>query len=1358
MNKRWMNFLISIIFIEQIKKSISYNITELTIGEIYETEQPNNSLSLFNFIPEKDNNLRVFLRRNKGFPKLYGYYTNFQTELPTTVNEIIELNDLGKIDNAKNLYHTLYLEVYFTKIELIESQYTLIVLCPDETDCSYSISVLDSSKPGKLNKENQFYLIYFNPIHNMTINLRNIDITNNTYLNLYFTQVSGIIESVEFFKDNVTISPTEQVLSINDYYSFLLTEENNNSIFKINMLALSSSLFLFRYTIGQLQNEIIYVESGITQIYDISSDERKTFMFDSLSNQLIFFIKAQSCSLNIQEIDNTYVINEYHSSFYQIIYYPTNAYKIQVSLDENSNDSNCKFFVYSYEKSLKGKTIILGGSEQTFHFTKEVNKFSLLHPFFYSSNKNSFVFMNTYIPDENKVLMEIEYNDNKYLTYQKRILFGNETIILKDEIKQYCIEGKLCLLNIIVHSINKNIDFPFSIQFGASQIYCHKNLICNSYNEIKNSILLYTEVKPHEIGEIIWNYHEQIIEIFYAIIDKNNNILQKSNLNLYIWNGIKMDINEGRVKYYVNDTFLCEKGCEIYILIINTNMYDKMLNNEQIIQKNEIFISEISSPVVGEMYYSIKGLIFTKNENHTYIYTLPKSTKGFQLKLFGYHTSFYIEDLNSTHPCCENINQNYTSSQNKKFFDFKLNKGIDTTDYNIIILITVIPKDLFFPFEEQYEIELIPILYVNYPVHYFDNNLSTDCKTDQYNKCYLIIDLENVKEFYFFIPHDKKGNIISNVTNVATISQYLSHEWNDLFSIQKNETNIILSLKKNNNNTLQLYAYDLIPNLKLFVALEFDSPKELVMFEKQVDTDNSLTLMNDIQMKTTIINQVELKYISYSIIAQNSYEKIIEIMPIMGVGVVIDRFINFPIIGPTTMLINSELELHDKIFLFPMNIMETSIKLNYKIKRPYILVNLNLFDVNRIYLESEFPYIIVYQLDKNERNFILNLQIEVLGSYRYDSSNINITAGYINNNHLKELEKNSLLSAVLNQTVTYLNNRQIAVIDFSISEELRKDYEYIFFEIQETRNSNITNPLIIIEGIDKKETLPETFFFTDTYFFNYIDPTKSFESFYYIKNRGDNFTFEFSSCTNDVFELTFIYNGMPMLEDGYPFIKIEKTFINGKIVIQVYQIKLYYGDYPSFYLQIKLVDANLHHNYKRFFYGIKYSNDLTYSFDPTYTFISNLTTVYNSGSSKFNSNWGYIEDALTYTVKYSFYFFETKEYFNSSICFLETPIHFQVTTENSFSFDQKEDYDYSYRSAVIASFYKDNDQVMIGYNIKPIDHHYSYFYLWLVLIFVFVIIAFGYTTFILYKETKINKKKKNIVMIEFNEKSAQISE
>ena len=173
--------------------------------------------------------------------------------------------------------------------------------------------------------------------------------------------------------------------------------------------------------------------------------------------------------------------------------------------------------------------------------------------------------------------------------------------------------------------------------------------------------------------------------------------------------------------------------------------------------------------------------------------------------------------------------------------------------------------------------------------------------------------------------------------------------------------------------------------------------------------------MNDMVIKTRLNKQgqYEINELFYSNTELTNFDMNIEFVVLEGFGQVLTSSgasTSIPLIGTTTLLFhNITSDFEEDINIFSYNTLESSVKLNYKLKQHYIISQLNLSQVNLLSFNNgfDFPYIIVYQLDKPESNFTLNVQFEKKEIIEYNFLNLNIEAGYINQNNITELYNNT---------------------------------------------------------------------------------------------------------------------------------------------------------------------------------------------------------------------------------------------------------------------------------------------------------------------------------------------------------------
>ena len=1351
MQQLWKKILIMTLFniLFHLISSADNSFSELISGTIYDKEQSMNSINIYQF-----NSLftpNVYLHQQQGFPRLYGYYTKNISSFELTVEDLYELDYLGELDNAFNIYSTSYMKIKIgSNFIFNEEQYVILVLCPNKENCKYSIVLSESSITLK---ENRTFLLYSSDT--LMIKCSDSKITNHSKIKIEVTPIFNIIYP-SFILNNIGVKATEQVLSVNDYYSIALTDKDKDSILQIQWNKLigltdvfTDTFYFIRYSIGEEEDNNIIIDKGISQIYDISSNQKKTFSFGTIQKQLVFFIKAQNCILHIRKMDNNQVINDSKTSFYQTIINKDDSYTIEVSLEEE--DSICKFIEYSYENDITGRVILLEGIEQEFTFTNNIDKFVLLYPFYLQSsdnNQNAYIYLNVRLSDKTLIQLEKNYSGKKiFYSSESEVVATNTTLMLNNEIKNHCLNQNICLFKLIITPTEiKEEPQSFSIQFGGSQykqMYCKKNELCSYYHNEKKDAVIYTEVKKWERGEIIWNYQNEIIEPLFYIVEKNNVNQNKEDILNADYSMMKIAL--GRAEYYVDERYSCKKGCDLYIIITNTEKEDRIIEEigKETMNTFQIIIKEQNKSIIGDMYQIIYGHILNFSDKYEFI--LPTSIKGFQIKLFGYHTKFYIEDLNNTHICCDNMQKEY-SATSSNFINYEIYPHIDTKDYNIHIRITVIPNSNVL-FEENYELQIIPFYKIDHQIYFVNNNNRIiECKPDKNNKCYLVFDYAQSTTITYNIPKNKKGQLINFTVHHLDIIDYVNGNWTELF--EHNDTYIPCMVNWEDyieHNSFTIISYFL--SYKLFVSLKFDCNDIINILPSATEPIFPIKLLNDYSQFYQIENSIDISGIFYSYGDINNTQMIFTVFPYKNTGTLEANKINLRLNGPTTVIADYSYLIDFPMVIKPSSSLTCSLKYNFKLKKPFLMHNFNLNKANSIVFMDALPYRIVYEMDQNESNFTLNLKIQTEGNSIYNYSNLDIQFAYINSTTLSNLNENHSIADIFdNQTLQYINNKQISIIDLLISDEQRKDYKYLYIKITEKETTDTTNlkMSVTLEGIERiKDKLPETPLPINLFFFNYIEPDKSNSTYYLLENTGNPFYVEFASCSNDNYTFTF-YNNSNIIENAIS----EQFERNGKI----YMLFSAGWQYQFLYLKIELISKNPYHNYNKLYHGIKYTPDKA-GFKGEYTFIQNLKTTFNEGNSEIQSTWGQIENTNTFRVDYIHMIYNRTEHRKSSICFVEEPVNQTNLIDNTYDWQIEKGKEFDYQSVIIATFYNSNEEIMIGYNIEKVSKKYSLIWLWLIIVFVFVFIFFLFTTFTLYQEIDKKVKKSNLnILIECKDK------
>ena len=1316
------NFLISLWF--YINLQIVKSIELLTDGEYYEDKKSPHSIALYTFNCESST--RIYLKSEKGNPILYGYATIIDDELSITENDIIKLNKFGYLDNSYTISSISYID--YDNDKNLEYDYVLIVYCSDNNiNCEYSIWY--SEAVTMTLKENNNYIFYEENGH-FQIDLSDYQITDNSMLKVYVTPLVSYIYFTNITKndiDNIQIRPTKVDYSINDVYSFKLNDTDKKYSFSYS--ANIYSIVQIRYVIEENEkaNKEITISKGISEIFNINNDEEIIYKIDSSSfrNLFIFDITAQNCEMNIQEIENDNIINEFITSFYQVQYKKTDSFIIKVRNNEKIKGTSCKLISYGFEKDLVQSLVLLEGVEQKFEFTPDIQRFELQYHFRYFNTHLLSVKMNFILSPE--TVIKLKVNNQNYIESEVDVSKEEYTLVFKDESLYFCVPEKICTITFIVYSASDYPDkeiFSFAINsINERQIYLPKNQMRENYHYSNKDVFYYTNVSRGEYGEIKWNYMNELTDISFSIFEKDNITLNKRDFFTYNETS-KMDLHRGRIKYYVDEKqYECKNGCELWIYIKNLNVFEIKKVQKILIgihSSHFSFVEELTTIVYNTF-------LINERDEYSYFFYLPLEIRKFQVRIYGNDVSFTIFDVNTTNECCNNLNQEFISNNDVKFIDVDVFPYINTTDYTIKIKILVNRSSYLT--EDYFEFEVIPYI-DNYPIHYIDNNREQFCVTDERKKCYFIIITEEKYQHSLFLFNENNEpisnkNYIVNQVDEDLWQNYTSYT--DLFEMNiTNSTNFKIVNEENN-----LYIEEYSSSVRLFVTLEFDSPSKVISIGYLCPMNNNfqISLLKENPIFVSVSSFLFFQPYSYQTEVQ-LHNILIEIAPVQGNGTIIYHDSN-KFNGPTKILLTDG-NCAQSISIVSESQIVCFLKLQFKQKKNYIITKFNFLEHNRFFLNSDLPFKILSELDPNEEEeeIKITLSIENLSNKNYIYSNLEILAGYSNNSD----------DFIPTQTKQVINNNQIAAIDFKLSKE-KNNYKYLMlaFNHNQTTKNNVVNWKIHIVGVSdtkkrKKPPLPQS-----VYFFNYIDNTNEAETQYYYLQKGKAFVIDFATCSNDIFELS-----ASCVDE--PECNIEKQkpiFKNG---VTRYIFSLTKEDY--LYVSINLQKSNEHYNNTKRYYGINYHiyPNLSSVKNFSISHKSNLTTNFNYLDKQIKSTWGNIDNIEKGEVLFNYYLFNSTDYFNESICFIETPVYHSVTEQfnEQYSVTQKE---FDYYSVVIADFVNETQDILVGYNIYNVKYKMSMLWLWLSIIFIFILLFFGYTTFTLYRQIKITDKR-----LLFNEK------
>ena len=216
--------------------------------------------------------------------------------------------------------------------------------------------------------------------------------------------------------------------------------------------------------------------------------------------------------MNIQEIENDNIINEFITSFYQVQYKKTDSFIIKVRNNEKIKGTSCKLISYGFEKDLVQSLVLLEGVEQKFEFTPDIQRFELQYHFRYFNTHLLSVKMNFILSPE--TVIKLKVNNQNYIESEVDVSKEEYTFVFDDESLYFCVPEKICTITFIVYSASDYPDkeiFSFAINsINEKQIYLPKNQMRENYHYSNKDVFYYTNVSRGEYGEIKWNYMNEL--------------------------------------------------------------------------------------------------------------------------------------------------------------------------------------------------------------------------------------------------------------------------------------------------------------------------------------------------------------------------------------------------------------------------------------------------------------------------------------------------------------------------------------------------------------------------------------------------------------------------------------------------------------------------------------------------------------------------------------------------------------------------------------------------------------------------------------------------------------------------------
>ena len=566
----------------------------------------------------------VNMLRIRGSPKLYGYTCN---DYPNCIITPDDLKDTTKVEKIfpLNMYHinkrlnaegNTEIDSKGDAVYELRKQYMTIVSCeseetdPNNGECKYTIEINNEMDEIQLIPETVFTTSIVNPINYFLIRLKDYKETN--YLKIHFTVLTGNAE-LYIYDDWFCTHEIEgydfkhihrkEIIEINkeikeNYYLIVKCSEPS-----FIQLKYETNAHYKGYDV-LIPNEVNLVPiNNNTQAYYNLYNPNYYFPFKDINNDFYYKITTMDCSMNWRYIDTT-VSNLTHYEFEQkknILYSYLSTYGFTSQINQYthtpSENEYCGLIIYNGEEA-KDKPLLITSDMP--HKSNFVDTY-YVYPIIYDENKDEGIIIEFkaygYTSDLNdtvkyKITYRIEgaeentielvkqnivYIDKKdYGEILKNNIIGNLYITLN---KQHSDKDYYVTTNVIGSKISPeffypNEDYEFKLRKSSSKYF-------------------YTPINNDSDGYIQFNGLNNKIKVYAKIVRKND-VEDGYNWNKRVKlpeaNDPKLlDIDDGVVAYYKNQTDKCTSGCELYFQIKSEDT--KLQNSLKIFSEDLITIS-----------------------------------------------------------------------------------------------------------------------------------------------------------------------------------------------------------------------------------------------------------------------------------------------------------------------------------------------------------------------------------------------------------------------------------------------------------------------------------------------------------------------------------------------------------------------------------------------------------------------------------------------------------------------------------------------------------------------------------------------------------------------------------------------
>ena len=753
------------------------------------------------FYPSHSNNLIMNLKSVEGKANLYyGICTNYPN-CNFQEDQLINFETEKDINN--NIFIKKEINENMTKPYSDPEFQVAIVYCTNENnekDCEYYITLSNDNDEINIIENERYY----SSVQNSNIDKYQFNILDSKdeleylFINVYYYTGQGnitIYSDKEMLKEitNVTIT------AVQNKEIFLISASNLqdktlNGNYYIKIKGLSNTVYSISYYTDVKNTKMTehYLISNEVNIQNLNSQEHIyliknnaryksipfLFEYNSLNCDLEVSLEGESGTVN--ERNYQYIIDT-SKSYYNDDYYQMKIKVKNADISGASTDMDCLVALLGGEIEEKKEIVLSDGVIQKGKLTKNINYINYLYTFTLSQLEDD---VTLFFQKDSNYIIDLSYafGNSNLITYN--VVNNDKSMVFtKKDFKDICIHyNEFCSLKIQVkinekESLTDNSYLDFILTVNNKKTYPSylprdkliKNvLLTNQYQ------YYYLDIGKDEECELFLDFNEGLGEAIAKIVKKN-----ESEKNANYNQRVILPIN-GMAENYIFDQYTkqlkitkemtskCEKGCEIYIGIFNTNnrFADYVSSYNIYYKKNNNIVYVPENTIVHGKLNSIEEKNFFRTK-------INKKTNIVIFNLVGDHTVMYI-NKGETIPTSESKEYSIDSDEQKQII-IKLD-SLEGQIFTYVVSTKKLENNYYTNYDLKIDTPDSETLNLKY-IDYLHNN---PCYFDKNNtKCHYILPVEkyNIEnKLYLFTPDNTNTLVYANYITMEEFDSLTTDE------------------------------------------------------------------------------------------------------------------------------------------------------------------------------------------------------------------------------------------------------------------------------------------------------------------------------------------------------------------------------------------------------------------------------------------------------------------------------------------------------------------------------------------------------------------------------------------------------